>query len=141
MIVGQDGQPRSAGKSVLCDPASDRLRHPPQFSIGATLDPIGKLQFQRNVLRPALGALDKTVVESGHGSWGIYTKVTGAAGVCRPALRPHCSQLLRTSQNVIANPRRSSQGFFCCGFSASATALRNCSTAETDGACRQSFTT
>jgi hypothetical protein len=32
------------------------------------------LQFQRGVVRPAPGALDKTVVESGHGSWGIYTK-------------------------------------------------------------------
>jgi hypothetical protein len=29
------------------------------------------LNLQRNILRPTLGTFDKTIVERGHGSWGI----------------------------------------------------------------------
>ena len=32
------------------------------------------LKFERDIVGPALGAFDKTVVEGRHGSWGIYTK-------------------------------------------------------------------
>jgi predicted kinase len=35
---------------------------------------IGALQLQRDVVRPALLAFDKPVIESGHESSGIYTK-------------------------------------------------------------------
>ena len=45
-----------------------------------TVNVIVALQFQRNVIRPALGALHKTAIESGHGSWGIYTKKLIPAG-------------------------------------------------------------
>src|SRR5258708_1092233 len=74
MVVGQNGQTRSASESVLGDPSPDRFGHPADPPIRTTVDVIMTLQFQRGVVRPASGALDKTVVESGHGSWGIYTK-------------------------------------------------------------------
>jgi hypothetical protein len=37
------------------------------------------LQFERDIVRPALGALDKAIVESGHRSWRIYTKIPPTA--------------------------------------------------------------
>jgi len=35
---------------------------------------IRQLNFNRDVLGPALGTFDEAVVEGGHGSWGLYTK-------------------------------------------------------------------
>ena len=67
-------------KSVDCDPLPDSFGHTAEFRIAATLHVIVALQFQRNLIRPALGALHKTVIESGHGSWGIYTKKLIPAG-------------------------------------------------------------
>jgi hypothetical protein len=45
-----------------------------EFSVGTTLDVIVPLDFEGSVIRPATGAFDKTVVEGGHESCGIYTK-------------------------------------------------------------------
>jgi hypothetical protein len=45
-----------------------------KFGVGATLEVIVALNFQSDVVRPTLRAFDKTVVESGHESCGIYTK-------------------------------------------------------------------
>ncbi|HEV3307189.1 MAG TPA: hypothetical protein VGZ91_12190 [Candidatus Sulfotelmatobacter sp.] len=39
------------------------------------------LKFERDIVRPALLAFEKAVVEGGHGSWGIYTKIPFTA-VC-----------------------------------------------------------
>src|ERR1700722_2172334 len=74
MIIGKDRQPRPARKFVFRDPAAYRFGHAAQFVIRTAFEVIVALQFQRNVVRPALRALDKAVVESGHGSWRIYTK-------------------------------------------------------------------
>ncbi len=79
MVIGHDGQPRAASESVSGDPifgspSPHGFRHPVKFGIGTTLDVIMALNFQSDVVRPALRAFDKTVVESGHESCGIYTK-------------------------------------------------------------------
>src|SRR3981081_4671452 len=99
------------------------------------------LKLQRDVVRPAPGAFDKAVVKSGHvanwyRSWEHTRKDSRRQGLY--CLSAHES--LSTSQEVIANLRGfASQGFFCCDFSDSATDLRNCSTADTAGARRQSL--
>src|SRR5580658_1562242 len=74
MVIRQDGQPRCAGESVFVDPPSDGFSHPAQLGIGAAVNLVVALEFERDVVRPSLLALEKAVVESGHGSWGIYTK-------------------------------------------------------------------
>jgi len=45
-----------------------------EFGVGAALDVIVALDFERNVIRPALRAFDKAVIERGHGSWKYYRK-------------------------------------------------------------------
>src|SRR5579862_3608109 len=75
MIVGQDGQAGSAVKAFLRDPSADRLGPAVKLGVGAAFDLIVTLQFQGRVVRPALGAFHKSVIERGHGSWGIYTKI------------------------------------------------------------------
>ena len=73
MVVGNNGQPRSAHKSVFSDPSSHGFRHAAKLSVGATLDVIVALDFQRDVVGQALRTFDKSVVESGHESWvNIY---------------------------------------------------------------------
>src|SRR5258708_1303317 len=74
MVIRHNSQPRSAHKSVFADPSPDRLGHPAQFRIGAALELSVPLEFERDIVRPALRAFDEAVVESGHGSWGLYTK-------------------------------------------------------------------
>src|SRR5580658_1369066 len=74
MVIRHNGQARSARKSVFVNPPSHGFRHAVELSVGATLDLIVALEFQGDVRRPAVGALDKAVVESGHESCGIYTK-------------------------------------------------------------------
>jgi hypothetical protein len=59
---------------VLADPASDGFGHPPEVGVRTTLDLIIALEFEGDIVRPALLAFEKAVVESGHASWGIYTK-------------------------------------------------------------------
>ena len=86
MVIRHDGQARSALEICFRDPASHRFGHPAKLGIGATLDLIVALEFERNIVRPALLALDKAVVKSGHGSmWNIHEKVTTAetAGMSR----------------------------------------------------------
>src|ERR1019366_9368448 len=51
-----------------------RFCHAVEFGVGAAFDVIVALQFERDIVRPALGAIDKAVVEGGHSSWRIYTK-------------------------------------------------------------------
>ena len=58
------------------DPTSNRFGHPAQVGVSATFDLIIALKFEGNIMWPALLALDKTVVESGHRSWAIYTKTS-----------------------------------------------------------------
>src|ERR1700676_5242353 len=74
MIVRKNGKPRSLRKFIFRDPSTHGFGHAAQFGIRATFEVIVALQFQRDIVRPALRALDKAVVESGHGSWRIYTK-------------------------------------------------------------------
>ena len=74
MVIRHDGQPRSSRKSVFADPSSDGFGHPAEFDVGATLDVIVALEFECDIVWPALRAFEKTVVESGHESCGIYTK-------------------------------------------------------------------
>src|SRR5260370_42646562 len=75
MVIRHNSQPRSAHKSVLADPSADRFGHSAQFRVGAALELIVPLEFERDIVRPALRAFDEAVVESGHGSWGLYTKI------------------------------------------------------------------
>src|SRR5438270_6948587 len=87
MVVGKDGKSRSAGKALRRDPPTYRLRHAPQLGVGAVLDVIVTLKLEGDIVRPALGALDKTVVKSGHEKTGMgrgeYTrKAVHAARVC-----------------------------------------------------------
>src|SRR5580704_5709744 len=74
MIIGKDGQARSMRKPVFSDPSSHRFRHMTKFGIGATFAVSVRLEFECDVIRPALRTFDKTVIKRRHGSWGIYTK-------------------------------------------------------------------
>ena len=82
MVIRHDGQPRSASESAFSDPSPHGFRHPVKLSIRAALDVIVALDFQRDVVRPALRAFDKPVVESGHESCGIYTKKLRCTTYC-----------------------------------------------------------
>src|SRR5207245_4819793 len=66
MVVRQDGTARTRLESVSRDPARDRLRHAPQFSVGVALHALGPLDLQRDGVGPALDALQETVVEGPH---------------------------------------------------------------------------
>src|SRR4051794_9602417 len=74
MIIRKNGQPRPTWELFLLYPPPHTLGHPAKFRVRAALDVIPPLKFQGYVVGPALGAVRKPVVESGHGSWGIYTK-------------------------------------------------------------------
>src|ERR1017187_1179391 len=74
MIIRHDGQSRSTCEFVLVDPSSDGFGHSAELGIRTALKLIVALEFERDVVRPSLLAFEKAVVESGHGSWGIYTK-------------------------------------------------------------------
>src|ERR1700683_197499 len=74
MIIRHNGQPRSRRESVFADPSSDGFSHPAKLVVGVALDVIMALEFQCHIIWPALGAFEKTVVERGHESCGIYTK-------------------------------------------------------------------
>src|ERR1035437_5749539 len=65
------------------NPSAHRFRHAAQFGVGATFEMIVTLQFQRDIVRPALGAFNKAIVEGGHWSWRIYTKACRTAGCAR----------------------------------------------------------
>src|SRR5438270_11853940 len=87
MVVGKDGKSRSAGKALRRDPPTYRLRHAPQLGGGAVLDVIVTLKLEGDIVRLALGALDKTAVKRGHEKTGVgrgdYTrKPVHAARVC-----------------------------------------------------------
>ena len=102
-------------------PTADGFGHAMKFGIGAAFNVVVSLQFQRDVLRPALGAFDEAVVERGHaGSRGIYTK--SGMGRC-------------------VWTRSSPQGFLddCDCFRFGDRFLRKYFTAEMSGARRQSF--
>src|SRR5579872_4505181 len=79
MIIGKNGQSRCMPIPAFSDPSSDRFCHAADFGIGATLDVIVALKFKGDMVWPAVRALDKTVIERGHGSWGIYTKSLSTA--------------------------------------------------------------
>jgi hypothetical protein len=74
MVIRHDGQSRSTHKSVFLDPSPDGFCHSAKLGVGTALNLIVALEFERDVVRPSLLALEKAIVESGHGSWGIYTK-------------------------------------------------------------------
>src|SRR5436305_13918025 len=74
MIVRHNRKPRSRRESVFTNPSPHRLRHPAHFGVGATLKTVMTLDLKRNLVGPALLALDKAVVKSGHEWCGIYTK-------------------------------------------------------------------
>src|SRR4051812_33409452 len=66
MILRKNRDPRPGLYSVRHQPRADGFRHPPQLGVGVALDIFGRLDFNRDVLRPALCAFDKAVVEGGH---------------------------------------------------------------------------
>jgi hypothetical protein len=71
MVIRQNRQARSAGDSILDNPSPHGFGHPPQFGVTAALEVVVALNLQSNILRPALGTLDKTIVERWHGLWAI----------------------------------------------------------------------
>src|SRR5260221_21625 len=74
MIVRQNCKPRSAGEAIFRDPPAHGFGHAAKVGVSTALDVIVALEFQRDIVRPALGTLDKAIVECGHSSWRIYTK-------------------------------------------------------------------
>ncbi len=77
MIVGQDGDACAGGECGLVDslfsdpsfvnPAADGFGHVVEFGVGVALDLVLALEFDGDIVRPALGAFDETIVERGHG--------------------------------------------------------------------------
>ncbi|OLC90451.1 MAG: hypothetical protein AUH86_22995 [Acidobacteria bacterium 13_1_40CM_4_58_4] len=86
MIVSQNGNPRAGLKPVFHQPAADRFRHPPRFSIGVALNPVATLDLEGNVLGPALGTFAETGVESRHGLAGNIPE--------KPSYRPRSENRL-----------------------------------------------
>jgi len=74
MVICEDGQRGSMCELFIDNPTAYRFGHAAQFGISTTFQVIRALKLKRNVIGPAVGAFAKTVVESGHRSWGIYTK-------------------------------------------------------------------
>src|SRR5579863_2355889 len=89
MIVGEYGDAGSPREVLFREPAADRLGHPTKFGVGVTFHPVVALDFESDVIRPALRALAKTVVESGHGSRGILHETDGreSTGPVKPTPR------------------------------------------------------
>jgi hypothetical protein len=85
MVIGHDSQARSARESVFEDPSAHGFGHAAEFGIGAAFNVIVALKFQSDVVRPTLRAFGKTVVESRHGSSGLYTKNVLTAEAAEPA--------------------------------------------------------
>ena len=56
MVIGQNRDPRALLKSAVCQPPANAFRHESQFSVGVALHPIAPLNFERNVVGPALSA-------------------------------------------------------------------------------------
>src|ERR1700722_18358880 len=54
VVVGHDRNPRASRESALTQPPANTFRHAPQFSIGVALYPITPLNFEGDVVRPAL---------------------------------------------------------------------------------------
>src|ERR1700690_3018506 len=73
MVVGQDRNSRARLKPVLCQPAADALRHAPRLGVSVALHPVAPLNFQGDIVRPALSAFAKEFVEGWHGPAGKYT--------------------------------------------------------------------
>src|SRR5581483_461895 len=71
MVIGQDGKARAAGQVPFRDPSPYRFGPMVKFPIRTAFEMTVALNFERDIVGPALGALQKAVVESGHGSWGI----------------------------------------------------------------------
>src|SRR5208282_4262115 len=57
MIIGQDRNACARLKSTFFQPAANALRHAPRFGISIAFHPVMPLNFQRNMVRPALSAL------------------------------------------------------------------------------------
>jgi hypothetical protein len=92
MVICHDSEPGSPRESVFIDPSSHRFGHPAEFGVRATLDVIVPLDLESDVIGPALRAFDKTIVESGHESCGIYTK---------NILTAECAEITGKSRNAI----------------------------------------
>ena len=74
VVIGENGETRTAGKLLFRDPATHRFGHASNFRVRTTFEVVVALEFKRNIVGPALGAFDKAIVERGHWSWRIYTK-------------------------------------------------------------------
>src|SRR6185436_4509745 len=74
MVVGKDGYSRPRRYAVGEQPGGKRLRHPTQFRVGVALDSLSPLDFNRYILRPAFGALDKSLVKGRHWLGELYSK-------------------------------------------------------------------
>ncbi len=88
MIVSKNGDACAVSKSLLGKPVAGRFRHAAHLRIGVTFNAIAPLDFEGNVVRPALGALAKAIVKSEHGADGeLYLKrhkMVVTTGVLRP---------------------------------------------------------
>src|SRR6266851_3852213 len=72
MVVGQNCNPRARLDSTSAKPRPKRFCHAAELAVRVALDAIRPLNFNRDVFRPAFGALDEAVVKSGH-QWRKYT--------------------------------------------------------------------
>src|SRR6266496_731741 len=73
MIVRKDRNPLARRHGIPHQPTADGFCHTPQFRVGVTLNSVRLLDLNRNILRPALSALDEAIVKSGH-QCGKYTR-------------------------------------------------------------------
>jgi hypothetical protein len=73
MIISQNRNPSAPLKPALRQPAANALRHAPRFIVSVAFHAVTALNFQRDVVRPARGALAEEFVEGRHGPAGKYT--------------------------------------------------------------------
>ena len=71
MIICKDGHASAWIESAVQQRCANGFRHAAQLGIAVTFNSIRPLYFNREILRPALGAFDESIVESGHVRNGI----------------------------------------------------------------------
>lgn len=75
MVIGKDGEPRSARELAFDDPPGHGLGHAVQLAVSAAFELIVPLEFDGDIVRPSLDTLDEAVVERGHGSVGVVGNI------------------------------------------------------------------
>jgi hypothetical protein len=75
MVVGKDGDACARRQFLVGQPAADGFGHLASFGVSVAFDLVVALDFERDVLRPALFGFDELVVERGHGTEEILQEV------------------------------------------------------------------